>query len=101
MVTSTAAPLSQPVQFLKGVGPKRAEILAGLGVVTVEDLLHYYPRDWQDRIETKDLSLPTATGIVVLQGRVVRAALYVVCCQNVVAGGAAPPQVFSILGCHS
>ena len=37
---------SMPVQFLKGVGPARAEIFAKLGVRTVGDLLEYFPRDW-------------------------------------------------------
>lgn len=34
-----------PIQFVKGVGPARADILAQLGVRTVNDLLEYYPRD--------------------------------------------------------
>jgi ATP-dependent DNA helicase RecG len=38
--------LSMPVQYLKGVGPARAEIFAKLGVQTVGDLLEYFPRDW-------------------------------------------------------
>jgi len=38
--------LSMPVQYLKGVGPARAEVFAKLGVNTVGDLLEYYPRDW-------------------------------------------------------
>lgn len=38
--------LDTSVQFLKGVGPSRAEALAELGVETVRDLLEYYPRDW-------------------------------------------------------
>jgi ATP-dependent DNA helicase RecG len=38
--------LSTPVQFLKGVGPARAETFAQLGVRTVADLLEYFPRDW-------------------------------------------------------
>jgi ATP-dependent DNA helicase RecG len=66
----------QPVQYLKGVGPKRAMTLATLGIVFVEDLLHYYPREWQDRRETQDLSLPTASGLIVLQGRVIKAREY-------------------------
>jgi ATP-dependent DNA helicase RecG len=37
---------SMPVQYLKGVGPARAETFAKLGVETVGDLLEYYPRDW-------------------------------------------------------
>jgi ATP-dependent DNA helicase RecG len=39
-------PLSTPVQYLKGVGPARAEAFAQLGVHTVGDLLEYFPRDW-------------------------------------------------------
>jgi len=35
-----------PVQYLKGVGPVRAEVFARLGVKTVGDLLEYFPRDW-------------------------------------------------------
>jgi ATP-dependent DNA helicase RecG len=35
-----------PVQFLKGVGPARAEVFAQLGVHTVADLLEYFPRDY-------------------------------------------------------
>ena len=38
-----------PVRFLKGVGPRMAEKLAGIGVATIEDLLRYYPRTWEDR----------------------------------------------------
>lgn len=41
--------LTENVQFLKGVGPVRARRLARLGVSTVEDLLYYFPRDYQDR----------------------------------------------------
>ncbi len=39
--------LSMAVQYLKGVGPGRAEALAELGVHTLRDLLDYFPRDWQ------------------------------------------------------
>ncbi len=42
----TKLSLSMPVQYLKGVGPARAETFAKLGVETVGDLLEYYPRDW-------------------------------------------------------
>jgi len=35
-----------PVQFLKGVGPARAQVFMQLGVETVGDLLEYFPRDW-------------------------------------------------------
>ena len=37
------------VQFLKGVGPVRAELLASRGIRTVEDLLYYTPFRYEDR----------------------------------------------------
>jgi ATP-dependent DNA helicase RecG len=40
--------LEQPVTYLKGVGPKNAERLAKLGLLTTLDVLHYYPRDYLD-----------------------------------------------------
>ncbi len=49
-------PLLQPVQFLKGVGPRRAEDLARLGITTVEQLLLHFPRDYMDLGESLPLS---------------------------------------------
>ena len=68
-----SASLDSPIQFLKGVGPRRAVLFEHLGVRTVDDLLRHYPRLWQDRAETPDLRLPTPTGLVVARGRVLRA----------------------------
>ncbi len=36
------------IQYLKGVGEKRAKILNKLDIFTVGDLLHFYPRDYMD-----------------------------------------------------
>lgn len=41
--------LSRPVQFLKGVGPQRAQDLRRLGIETVEDLLYHLPFRYEDR----------------------------------------------------
>jgi ATP-dependent DNA helicase RecG len=38
-----------PVQYLKGIGPKRAARLAKLGIETVEDLLFHLPSRYIDR----------------------------------------------------
>ncbi len=43
MKRGAAPSLTDPVRYLKGVGPKKAEILLGLGIATAGDLLHYYP----------------------------------------------------------
>ncbi|MDP2941806.1 MAG: ATP-dependent DNA helicase RecG, partial [Candidatus Omnitrophota bacterium] len=42
-------PYQVPIQYLKGIGPKRAELFNKLGVYSVEDLLYYFPRRYQDR----------------------------------------------------
>ena len=47
-VPTARAPLDQPAQFLKGVGPKRAEMFARLGVRTARDLVYHVPRRYED-----------------------------------------------------
>jgi ATP-dependent DNA helicase RecG len=41
--------LSQSVQYLKSVGPKRAEAFKKIGIKTVKDLLYYFPSRHLDR----------------------------------------------------
>lgn len=41
--------ISDQVSSLKGVGPKKALALEKLGIKTIEDLLYFFPRDYQDR----------------------------------------------------
>src|SRR5512136_1634482 len=41
--------LQAPVQYVKGVGPQRAEALAKVGVRTAEDLLLHLPMRYEDR----------------------------------------------------
>ncbi|MBU2541072.1 MAG: ATP-dependent DNA helicase RecG [Candidatus Omnitrophica bacterium] len=40
---------SRSVKFLKGVGPSRAKILKKLSIETIEDILYYFPRRYEDR----------------------------------------------------
>ncbi len=40
--------LDRPVQFLKGVGPRRADAFRKLGLGTARDLLHHLPRRYDD-----------------------------------------------------
>jgi ATP-dependent DNA helicase RecG len=44
----TFTSLDRPVQFLKGVGPRRAESLAAMGILTARDLLYHIPRRYDD-----------------------------------------------------
>ena len=41
--------LQSPVQYVKGVGPQRAEALRKLGILAVEDLLLHVPMRYEDR----------------------------------------------------
>jgi ATP-dependent DNA helicase RecG len=48
--------LATPVQYLKGVGPTRAENLERLGLRTVQDILFFFPRDYQDLSELRSIA---------------------------------------------
>ncbi len=52
---SSPPPLKKPVQYVKGVGPRRADQLARLGINTVEDLLYHIPFRYQDRREMRTI----------------------------------------------
>lgn len=47
--TKAAWTKNTPVQFVKGVGPARAEVLNESGIETIEDLLYNFPRRYLDR----------------------------------------------------
>ncbi len=44
----TLSALDRPIQFVKGVGPVRAEHLGRLGLLTARDLLYHVPRRYDD-----------------------------------------------------
>jgi ATP-dependent DNA helicase RecG len=48
--------LSTPVRYVKGVGPRIAEMLVGKGIYTVGDLLHYLPFRYEDRLNPRGIS---------------------------------------------
>ena len=41
---------------IKGIGPKRIELLRQLHIKTPEDLLHFYPREYLDDTHCKTIS---------------------------------------------
>ena len=51
------ADLNTDVRYLKGVGEKRAGVLAKLGIHTLRDLVSYFPRTYEDRSRTVPLAL--------------------------------------------
>ncbi len=48
--------LTTPVQYVKGIGPKIAGILAEKGITTVEDLLYYLPFRYEDRLNPRGIN---------------------------------------------
>ena len=48
-------PLQTEVQFVKGVGPDRADLLKKLNIKTVEDLLWHLPRDLLDLTDVRKI----------------------------------------------
>ncbi len=48
--------LNKQIQYIKGVGPNRAELLNKLGISTLEDLITYYPREYEDRGKPKKIA---------------------------------------------
>lgn len=65
--------LQTPIEFLKGVGPQRAELLAQeIGIRTFNDLLNYFPFRYVDRSRYHKVSdLPYLESYAQLKGRII------------------------------
>jgi ATP-dependent DNA helicase RecG len=55
--------LSQPIQFVKGVGPRIARKLEKRGIKTIEDALYFLPRRYEDRRVIKKISEMQVGGV--------------------------------------
>ena len=51
------AELNTDVRFVRGVGEARAKSLAKLGITDLKSLISYFPRAYEDRRESRCLSL--------------------------------------------
>lgn len=47
--------LDKNIQFVKGIGPKKASKLNKLNIFTIKDLLYYFPRAYEDRSNVKKI----------------------------------------------
>ncbi|MSR60740.1 MAG: ATP-dependent DNA helicase RecG [Planctomycetaceae bacterium] len=63
--------LDTPVQFVRGVGPQRAELLGKLGITTLVDLLWHLPRDILDLTHVADVRDLKNDELQTVRGRVV------------------------------
>uniref|UniRef100_A0A7V3ZWH3 ATP-dependent DNA helicase RecG n=1 Tax=candidate division WOR-3 bacterium TaxID=2052148 RepID=A0A7V3ZWH3_UNCW3 len=63
--------LDTPVQYVKGVGPQRAQLLKKLDILTVYDLLYFAPRRYEDRTQITKISQLTPNTNCTVRGYVV------------------------------
>ena len=47
--------LNKEIQYVKGIGPKKASKLNKLGIFTINDLIYYFPRQYEDRNKLKKI----------------------------------------------
>ncbi len=67
----TQIKLSDPVRYLKGVGPRISDILSKKDIQIVEDLLFYFPRRYEDRRNIKKISSINKLESVVIFGKII------------------------------
>jgi ATP-dependent DNA helicase RecG len=53
--SNPARSIDAPVQFIKGIGPRRSEMLAAHGIRTTGDLLDYIPFRYEDRTQFRPI----------------------------------------------
>jgi ATP-dependent DNA helicase RecG len=66
----TTGLLATPLQFLKGVGPRRAADLERVGLLTVEDLLYRFPIRYEDRSHLQAIASLRPGHVVSIAGRI-------------------------------
>lgn len=64
--------LKQSVQYVKTVGPNKMEALRELNIHTLEDLLTYYPREYEDRSKIKPIAEVMQGEDITIEARVVQ-----------------------------
>jgi len=65
--------LDTPLQYCKGIGPKKAELLKKLGMTTIEDALSFYPWRYEDRGNLKKIGRVSYGAYETVSGEVVSA----------------------------
>ena len=64
--------MGTPISSLKGIGTKTAKLYGKLGIETVEDLLAYYPRDYDIFKEPAAIGTLLEEGIYAVEGMVIK-----------------------------
>lgn len=65
--------LETPIQYCKGIGPRRADLLKKMGIATVEDALWYFPWRYEDRGNLRKIGRVAYGAFETVMGEVVSA----------------------------
>ncbi|MFW5981249.1 MAG: DNA helicase RecG, partial [bacterium] len=64
--------LPKSVDFVKGVGTRYSKILEKLNIKTIEDLLYYFPRDYEDRRKLTEIKYLSPGQLVTVKAEVLK-----------------------------
>jgi ATP-dependent DNA helicase RecG len=73
MKNTPAPSLDDPIQFIKGVGPRKTILLEKLRITSIEDFLYFLPFRFEDRTQFKKISQAVPDEYVTLTGEVLNA----------------------------
>ncbi len=62
--------LDTPIQYIKGVGPQKSQVLTRLGIETVSDMLYYLPFRYEDRSNFTTVSNLEAGAFATVKGEI-------------------------------
>src|SRR4029079_10720073 len=63
--------LATPVEFVRGVGPQRAGLIAKLDIRTAGDLIFFFPRDYEDLTDRREIAELDEEHVQTVRGEVV------------------------------
>lgn len=63
--------LKKEIQYIKGVGPHRAEAFKKLNIYTLQDLITHFPREYEDRTKVTPISQVMDNENVLIEARVI------------------------------
>ena len=75
MKHTPASSLDDPIQFIKGVGPRKAALLEKLRIKGIEDCFYFLPFRFEDRTQFKKISQAIPGEYATLTGEILNAGI--------------------------
>ncbi len=61
---------NKSIQYFKGIGPKRAKAFSAYGINTIEELVYYFPRRYEDRSNFASISELKVGQVYTIKGKI-------------------------------